>query len=160
MKNTGWWNKEPRAGDGSRAPTARRLQPGWDRPCRSHREWCRKQQRRFYSGNRLRHLWTLSISKECVGIVEWLGLKINCAVSKVRFQMPDDASGGGGGRGDPLREVMLYLGCWMSHEPRNGVSWLCRNSEVSDQFQNDSLLYVHAHRTLTWRHLFFLFFFF
>ena len=45
-----------------------------------------------------------------MGIVEWLGLKINCAVSKVRFQMPDDASGGGGGGGDPLREVMLCLG--------------------------------------------------
>lgn len=136
---------------------ARRPQPGWDRPCRSHRECCRKQQRRFYSGNRLSHLWTSSISKECVGIVEWLGLKIN------RAESPRSDSRCWTMRvavGDPLREVMLCLGCWMSHKPRNGVSWLCRNSEVADQFQNFSLLSVLAHRTLMGRHLFLFFFFF
>lgn len=46
-----------------------------------------------------------TISKECVGIVEWLGLKINRAESwQGQTQMLDYASGGGGGggRGGPL----------------------------------------------------------
>ena len=106
---TGRW-RQP--GAHSRAPTA-----GLSPPL-SVSECCRKQQRRFYSGNRLGHLWTLSISKECVGTVEWLGLKINCAESPrsdSRCWTMRVAGGGGGGKGHSQRSDALS---WWLNEPR------------------------------------------